>query len=123
VCFDDKLDTNPLKASVDEYADNPATFIEEFGVVFNRMITQRNPTGNQELEMLGLAPPGGGGDVGGRPTGSNGVESELQESSMGCEDDATDCDEGASGAPTNTWTRNGVVFTVGIYSVLAAINY
>jgi hypothetical protein len=67
VCFDEKPDTNPLKASVDEYADDLTTFIEEFGVVFNRMITERNPTGHQELEMLGLAPPGGGGGGGTRP--------------------------------------------------------
>jgi hypothetical protein len=74
MCFDDKLDDNPLKASVDEYADDLPTFIEEFGVVFNRMITERNPTGHQELDNLGSASSGGGGGGGGTrpPRGGGG---------------------------------------------------
>jgi hypothetical protein len=53
---------------------------------------------------------------------ANSVELVLAEST-GCGEDTTDCDKGPSGAPTNTWTRDGVVFTLDIYSVSAAINF
>jgi hypothetical protein len=90
------------------------------------MITERNPLGHQELEILAASSPTQNQVTdSSSPISSpvaNGVEAVLAEST-GCEEDATDCDGGASGAPTNTWTRNGVVFTLGIYSVLAAINY
>jgi hypothetical protein len=99
--------------------------MEDFGFVFNRMITERNPPGHQELETLSASsstqnqltdPPSQT-----RNPVANNVESVLAESTV-CGENATDCDEGASGASTNTWTRNGVVFTIGIYSVLTAIN-
>jgi hypothetical protein len=82
--------------------------MEDFGFVFNRMITERNPPRHQELETLSASSP---------------VDPLLEEST-GCEEDVTDCDEGASGAPTNTWTkRGGVVFTLMLYSVSAVINF
>jgi hypothetical protein len=89
--------------------------MEDFGFVFNRMITERNPPGHQELETLSASSP--------TKNQADSVESVLAESTGVCGENATDCDEGASGAPTNTWTRNGVVFTLGIYSVLTAINF
>jgi hypothetical protein len=54
VCFDDKPNINPLKASVDVYVGDLTTFIVEFGVVFNRMITERNPNA---LETLSASTP------------------------------------------------------------------
>jgi hypothetical protein len=73
------------------------------------MITERNPPGHQELETLLSA--------------SEPVDPLLEEST-GCEEGAADCDEGASGAPTNTCTRNGVAFfTLMIYSVSAVVNF
>jgi hypothetical protein len=59
VCFNNKPNDNRLKESVDLYAEDLDTFIEEFGVVFNRMITEHNPNA---LETLSASTPQGATD-------------------------------------------------------------
>jgi hypothetical protein len=49
---------------VDEYADDLASFIEEFGVVFNRMITEHNPNALVTLSVSDdSSPPASPGDA------------------------------------------------------------
>ena len=95
--------------------------MEEFGLVFNRLITERNPPGHQELETLSASSP--------TPTPTQVTEPSSPTQTSG--HSGMDHDHSmnhspmantASGALTNTWPRIGVVFTLGIYSVLAAIN-
>ena len=99
--------------------------MEEFGFVVNIMITERNPPGHQELETLSaLSPTPNQVTEPSSPTRKpviKSVEPVLAEST-GREEDAKDCDDLASGAPTDRWTRNEVAFSLEIYPFLAAIN-
>ena len=93
--------------------------MEEFGLVYNRMITEHNPAGHQELEALSAWSPTQNPVA--EPSSPTGMDHSGMDMDHSMHDNMDA--NSASGAPTNTWTRNGVVFALVIYSVLAAINF
>jgi hypothetical protein len=90
---------------VDLYADEAATFIQEFGFVFNRMITERNPNALETLFASAPLPPA--------EAATDGADCAFDVS--GCVDDLNQnpiiCNYCASGVCGKEQTGGGLTFT------------